>query len=568
MFRFIALISAFLLCNSLFAQKNVYQFSHLDISNGLSDNQVNAIFKDSKGFMWFGTMAGLNRYDGHEFKVFKHSSKDSSSVQDGITDIFEGPGKQLWIISNGGFSIYNPSTENFERFQDKHFKKYKLPGGYLKAINTDNKGRFYFYIENQGIFCYDSKSKTTIKYVHKSDVPNSLYSDQISDFIDDLKGNLWVIYTDGVIDKLNLRNRSVTKRYLAVKKGLGGQVNSFNLNYDSEGNIFIYSRGNPFGLYCLSVSNDRFTYFGKKQDHSGLSSNNVSRIIEGEDGNIWIGTDHGGINILDKQTHRFTYILSKENDVRGLSDNSIGALYKDNNGIVWAGTYKRGICYYHKSIYKFPLNQSLTGKNVLNEDVNSFAEDSKGNLWIGTNGTGLLYLNRTTGEIKRYRNNPASSNSLSSDIVISLKIDRSGVLWIGTYLGGLDCFDGKKFTNFKHTTDPSSISDNRIYALLEDASNRLWIATLTGGLDLLDRGNGKFKHFNPSVKNTLNAYVVSCLYEDRNKNILVGTTAGVSILDGKTSRFRHLKNNSKDTNSLLQGVVTSITEDSRGGGSG
>jgi signal transduction histidine kinase/ligand-binding sensor domain-containing protein/DNA-binding response OmpR family regulator len=565
MYRFFALIFVSILCNSLFAQENVYQFSHLNIANGLSDNQVNAIFKDRKGFMWFGTLSGLNRYDGHEFKIFKHNSKDSSSIPDGyIVDIFEGPEKELWIASGGGFSIYNPLTEKFESFQDKHFIKYKIPKGYLRGVKTNSSGKLYFQIENLGIFCYDPKANATIRYGHQKGVPNSLYADQISDFIDDEKGNLWVIYTSGVLDKFNLKNRRVTNRYFAINKRFGEQVNSFNLNRDGEGNIFIYSRGNPFGLYYLNAASDQFSYFGKKQDHSGLSSNNVSKVIEGSDGKIWIGTDHGGINILDKNTHRLTYILSKEDDPKGLIDNSVAALYKDNNGIVWVGTYKKGISYYHKSIYKFPLNQYLTGKNALNEDVNSFAEDNKGNLWIGTNGDGLLYLNRSTGEIKRYRNNPASSNSLSSDIVISLKVDHSGILWIGTYLGGLDSFDGQKFTNFKHTADPSSISDNRIYALLEDSANRLWVGTLNGGLNLLDRNTGKFKHFNPSVKNTLNAYVVTCLYEDRNKNILVGTTAGVNILDAKTAKFSYLKNNNRDTNSLIQGVVNSIANDSRG----
>ncbi|NRF37791.1 hybrid sensor histidine kinase/response regulator transcription factor [Pedobacter foliorum] len=565
MFRFLALISAFLLCNSLFAQENVYQFSHLDISDGLSDNQVNAIYKDHRGFMWFGTMAGLSRYDGYEFKVFKHNSKDSTSLPNSyIVNIFEGPEKKIWIKSNRGFSIYDPLTERFERFQDKHFKKYKIPGGYLKEIKTDNRGRFYFYIENQGIFCYDAIRDTTTGYVDKSDAPHSLDAGQISDFIDDLKGNLWVIYTNGVLDKFNLKKRKVTNRYFTVKDHLGAQQNSFNLNHDTEGNIFIYSAGNLSGLYYLNVASDKFRYFGKKQDHSGLSSNNVSQVVEGADGNIWIGTDHGGINILDKRTNKITYILSKENDLRGLNDNSVAGLYKDNNGIIWIGTFKKGISYYHKDIYKFPRNNYLTGNNVIHKDINSFVEDKQGNLWIGTNGTGLMYLNRKTGEIKTYRNQPGNDNSLSSDVVISLCVDHLGTLWIGTYLGGLDSFDGQKFSHFKYTADPSGISDNRIYALLEDSSNRLWIGTLNGGLDLFDRNTKKFKHFNPSVENTLNAYGISCIYEDKNKNIWIGTTAGLSILDHRTGKFKQLVNDRKNSNSLIQNDVNSIVEDRRG----
>ncbi|TBO40463.1 hybrid sensor histidine kinase/response regulator [Pedobacter kyonggii] len=565
MFRVLILVSTFLLCNSLFAQEGLYQFSHLDIANGLSDNQVKAIYKDHKGFMWFGTQAGLNRYDGHEFRVFKHNIKDSTSIPDDyVLKIFEGPEKQLWIKSGSGFSIYNPLTEKFEPFQDKHLKKYKIPGGYLKDIQTNNKGKYYFHLENQGIFCYDAKSNTTTRYTHKNGIVNSLYANEISYFLDDQKGNLWVIYTNGVLDKVNLKEQRVTNRYFAINKRFGDQLSDFHLSNDSGGNIFIYNMSNPFGLYYLNEKSNTFRYFGKKPDHSGLSSNNVSSIIEGDDGNIWIGTDHGGINILNKLTYKISYILSKEDDPRGLKQNSIVDLYKDNNGIIWIGTFKKGICYYHKSIFKFPRNEYLTGKNAIYKDVNSFAEDSKGNLWIGTNGTGLLYLNRSTGEITAYRNNPANNNSLSSDIVVSLYIDHSGILWIGTYLGGLNSFDGTKFTHYKHTTDPSSLSDNRIYALLEDSSNRLWVGTLSNGLDLFDRNTKTFRHFNSTVKNTLNSNIINCLYEDKLKRIWIGTTRGVSMLDTKTFKFTHLINNSKDPNSLVSGNVHSIIEDGRG----
>lgn len=565
MSRFLALICAFVLGNSVFAQKDVYQFSHLDISNGLSDNQVNAIYKDHKGFMWFGTLAGLCRYDGYEFKAFKHNSKDSASIPDGyIVNLFEGPKRQLWVKSGTGFGIYDHLTGKIERFSDKHFKKYQIPGGYLRDIKTDNGRSLYFYIVNEGIFRYDSKTGFTVRYAHRPGILNSLYPDQISDFVDDLKGNLWIIYDNGILDKFNLKQQQVTNRYFEVNKRFGTLQNSYSLSRDAEGNIFIYSMRNPFGLYYLNASNNTFSFFSKKEDHSGLSSNSVTQVIQNDDGNIWIATDHGGINVLDKRTHKLTYILSKESEPRDLKDNSISALYKDNNGIIWIGTYKKGISYYHQSLYKFPRNNLLTGNNAIHKDVNAFAEDSQGNLWVGTNGAGLSYLNRKTGEIRTYRNNPANDNSLSSDIVVSLLVDHTGVLWIGTYLGGLDSFDGKTFRHYKPTINPFSISDNRIYALLEDSSNRLWIGTLNGGLDLFDRSTGKFRHFNPSVENTLNAYVVSCLYEDKNKNIWIGTTAGVSVLNPKTFRFKNLQNDSKDSNSLIQNNIHSIVEDARG----
>jgi len=563
MFRVLVFICTLLLCKSLLAQEDSYQFSHLDISNGLSDNQVNAIYKDRKGFMWFGTMAGLNRYDGHEFKVFKHDSRDSTSISDDyINSIFEGPDKKIWIYNSAGINIYDPSAEKFERFQDKHFARYKIPGGYLRNIKTDNKGKYYFHIDRQGIFCYDKKSNTTTKYAPKKGVANSLSSHSIADFVVDNKGNLWVIYTDGVLDKFNLRQQKVTNRYFEVNKRFKYE-DYYSLRHDSKGNVFIFSTAVPFGLYYLNAANNTFKYFGTKPDHSGLSSNNVSSVIEGGDGNIWIGTDHGGINILDLQTFKFKYIFAKEDDPRGLKQNSIGALYCDDNGIVWVGTMKKGVSYYHKSIFTFPRNQYLTGKNVVYKDVNTFAEDRSGNLWIGTNGSGLLYLNRSTGEIKVFRNDPSNANSISSDIIVSLCIDHRGVLWIGTYLGGLNSFDGKTFTRYRHSSDPSSLADDRVYAVLEDDFKRLWVGTLSGGLNLLERPGKSFRRFNPSVKNTLNSYVVTTLAKDRNRNVWIGTTNGVSVLS-PNGKFTYYLSDSRDTNSLVHSSINSILEDSRG----
>ncbi|HMG69298.1 MAG TPA: two-component regulator propeller domain-containing protein, partial [Chitinophagaceae bacterium] len=97
-------------------QKIHFQFSRLDISKGLSNNQVNSFFKDQKGFLWVGTMSGLNRYDGYQFKVFRHDLRDTTTLSDDfINGITEGPGDKLWIQTRNGFNIYDPVTEKFDR---------------------------------------------------------------------------------------------------------------------------------------------------------------------------------------------------------------------------------------------------------------------------------------------------------------------------------------------------------------------------------------------------------------------------------------------------------------------
>src|SRR5689334_6398784 len=113
----------FLAC-AVFSQSGQYQFSHLDISQGLSHNQINCILKDEKGFMWFGTMSGLNRYDGYNFKVFRHKISDSTSlIDDYISYIFQGPGGKLWLDTRSGQDIYDPTTEKFNSNTNEYLKK-------------------------------------------------------------------------------------------------------------------------------------------------------------------------------------------------------------------------------------------------------------------------------------------------------------------------------------------------------------------------------------------------------------------------------------------------------------
>jgi ligand-binding sensor domain-containing protein len=136
-------------------QQNQYPFTRIDIRNGISHNQVNAIFKDSKGFMWFGTVAGLNRYDGYKFKVFRHDLRDSTSLSDdGVTRIIAGPEGKLWIESRNGFNIFNPETETFNRKPGVVLQQLSIPGLPLVDIVKDARNNYWFIHSSQGLFKY------------------------------------------------------------------------------------------------------------------------------------------------------------------------------------------------------------------------------------------------------------------------------------------------------------------------------------------------------------------------------------------------------------------------------
>lgn len=544
-----------------------YQFSHLDISNGLSHNQVTAIFKDSKGFMWFGTMTGLNRYDGFKFKIFKHNLRDSTSISDDfIEGIQEGPDKKLWIRTRNGFNIYDPETERFNHDIEGYLRTIGVTAVGLSSIKKDKSGNFWFVNTNVGIFRYNPITKKAIHFKSERNDPQTLHSNAVSNISEDSKGDFWVIYTNGVIDKIDSRINKVSYRCDLLKKQQSGGSINYTLSIDRQNDLWIYHNASDIGVYLFNPQTKQLKHFSRQSSTSKLKSNIVNNIIQDDTGMIWIATDHGGVNLLDKKTFKIKYLVNSEDDKKSVGQNSIVSMFKDNSGIIWIGTYKRGLSYYHQNIIKFPLvRHHSSDKNSLPfEDVNRFVEDAKGNLWIGTNGGGLIYFDRKANKFSQYKHSNTNPNSLSNDVIVSLCIDRDQKLWIGTYFGGLDCFDGKNFTNYRHNaSDSTSISDDRVWEIFEDSERNLWIGTLTGGLNRFDREKKIFHRYKMGV-NSVQSLYTSAISEDKNGNIWLGSSNGIDVLERKKNRFRNYAHNDGISSSLIHNNVSNMLIDSRG----
>ncbi|MBB3053780.1 hybrid sensor histidine kinase/response regulator transcription factor [Mucilaginibacter gotjawali] len=550
---------------NVFAQSNQYQFSRLNISNGLSHNQVNCIFKDSQGFMWFGTASGLNRYDGYTFKVFKHDDNDKNSINnDFINDIFEGPDSKLWVSTRGGWCYYDPETGQFNADVPAMFRSLKLPVyPAVSKIVANGKGDFWFVCPDSGLYHYNALNKKTIRYRHDVNSRSALCSNSISDITLDVKGNIWLAYKGGMVEMLDVKLDKITYRTDIFYKTNDDKSLDYVITVDRDNDLWLYSFSADQGIYYYSPSAGIFKHIDKESAGAKLKSNVVSTIVQADDGLIWIATDHGGINLIDKKGFKITYLLNRPDDAKSLGENSVG-LYKDNIGIMWVRTFKEGVSYYHKSIIRFPLYRHFASDpgSLSFEDVDKFAEEKNGNLWIGTNGGGLIYFDRKTGKFTQYKHDASNENSLSSDIIVGLCIDHEQKLWIGTYFGGLDCFDGKTFTHHKHDDKvATSIADDRVWSILEDSSNRLWIGTFNGGLEIFDRSKKIFYH--PFNQTDIRCPYVSSIVEDKRKNIWIGGYFGVDKILKNERRVIHYTR-SNNANSLIGNNVSSITQDSRG----
>ena len=158
--RFFIWIVLLLQVLSVFAQSDHYSFYKLDNYRGLSHNQVNAILKDQDGFLWFGTVSGLNRYDGYSYRVFRKNYNDSSSLLDNsVQSLYELPDAKMWVNTTGGTCIYNSHTEKFDADYYGYLQSLGLPSGPISNVIKGHNGRYWFLYDNLDLYLYSGKGK-------------------------------------------------------------------------------------------------------------------------------------------------------------------------------------------------------------------------------------------------------------------------------------------------------------------------------------------------------------------------------------------------------------------------
>jgi len=545
-------------------------FTNIDNTKGLSNHRIQAIIKDRQGFMWFGTINGLNKYDGYNFKVFLHNPDDTNSISNNAVNfLFEDMEGKIWVQAAFNYNlpgvemnIYNPENETFSHDHKLFHKGISKQNN--RKILMDHYNNMWFVSIN-GLFRYSYKDDSVIHLHHIIDDNTSLVSNSMSDLKSDSKGYLWAIDTLGILQKID----PVTLKVVFKLSDLNLPNSIYWLFIDSEDDIWIHRTNRGGGIIQYSPSTNSIKRFTQGKYGESLNNEYILNITQDYDGRLWFGADHGGINLYDKNTGKFEYLLNNPLNNKSICQNSPRTVYKDDNGIIWIGTFKKGISYYHKNLYKFqlfknnPENKLSLGYN----DVLKFIEDKNGNLWIGTDGGGLIYFDRKKNIFKSYVHDPNDPASISSDIVIDMCIDHKGRLWLGTYYGGLNYFDGKTFHHFRHNANNhESIADDRIWDIFEDPDHMLWLGTLLAGVDIFNPETGKVsQHLYPRLDNkSVGALSVFTIIEDHKKDLWLATSQGVDYYDRKSGLFTHYTSDPNNSNSLSSQLIYDVIEDSRG----
>jgi signal transduction histidine kinase/ligand-binding sensor domain-containing protein/DNA-binding response OmpR family regulator len=518
--------------------------------------------------MWFGTISGLNRFDGYTLKVFRNDPRDPHSIiNDDIIAISEDHEGKLWLYTNGGMDIFDPATESFLHTGYDLLHSLSIPGGMIRDIKKDKYGNYWYVHTTEGLYQFNPRTGMTKKVRHHKPVHNLSASDEITAVNEDNEGKFWIIHRDGTIVSLDPLTTEVLNETTILRTVIQDSLRDYGFIVDSDKELWAYAKDTDQGVFRIDTKTGKLQQIDKTSTGFKLNTDIVRGVIEDNNGLIWVATDHGGVNLIDKKRGTVRYILHHQEDKNSLGQNSINVTYKDNQGIIWIGTFKSGVSFYHPDMIRFPLyRHHLEGEGSLPfDDVNAFAEDDKGNLWIGTNGGGLIYFDRSKNSFKQFLHDPKDPNSLSNNVIVCLFIDHTNKLWIGTYFGGLNCYDDKKFTRYQHDlSNPHSLADNNVWEIYEDRYHALWIGTISRGVDRMDREKGIFEHFPQDAANSVHTSYVPEFEEDADGNLWIGTGYGIDIYNYQTKTFQHILSEASNPSSLSNNSVMSMLRDSRG----
>ena len=570
------------------------RISHVSTRDGLSQTRVSQIVQDDKGFMWFGTQYGLNRYDGYEFRLYVHDPETLDSLSGAfVFSLFKDRSGDLWVGCNQALDRFDPRTE--------HFTHYKIDGAATLGlhatvvhISQDNEGLLWL-ATGDGLHRLDPATGQIVHFRNDPADPGSLSTNDVKWSGEDREGRFWVGTANG-LDEFNRQDGKVI-RHIALPDP--EQVGFFE---DRKGAFWIvHASGTGLALYD-AVNNTVIPYSFYPDDPAANTLTGIMGVVEDDSGDLWLGSPGMGLLRFDGSRRRMEWFRNQPYDSHSIGENKVIALFRDRNGGIWAGLHATGIAHFSTHSFRFEAfkhdpadpnsltldfvnavfednNHTLwigndiginridrnTGKRTLvpagfsrNPMVISIAQDQMGWMWFGTYADGLRSLDPQSGNYRTYRHSPSDAASLSNNEVHRIFVDHQGTVWVATD-DGLDRLDRTTGTFQTYKVQTSNRRRQRIASIAEDSSGRLWLGTAESGLLRFDPISGDFTIYraDPEHPEGLRDNTVQNVYVDKADVIWAGTQNGLNRLDPKTGRFT-----AYDTRNGLPGnTVSCIRED-------
>lgn len=601
----------------------ILSFDHYSSNNGLPQNSVLAIMQDDLGFLWMGTDDGLSRFDGYNFKTFKHSSDNPHSINNNvIRSISKDPNGYLWIgTEGGGINLFDPKTEYFFKFPLEFNESSGRFANKISSTYLDSKNRLWVGTQNDGVIMVSGFETgyvndlalyaSTLHIQHFSRRNSALLDNKIWSTSEDKNGHIYIgtleegafLIPNGSdkIEPLSFfrdQNLNAVKSFFESSTGdfwvgtekngvwrkLAGQskftafdlsslpsistnqeLNITSFEEDSFGNILIGTLGH--GLVSFNQQRGSLMHYqDDPMESKSLKGNSVYTIFKDNNEQIWLGMYSGeGLNKINSNQQSFTHYKFDPRENRGLSGRMVKSIFMDQEDNLWIGLFNGGM-------NVLPANEKtflyFTSKNsfLAHDNVQVIYQSKNGEIWIGSDGGGITVHNPKTKKSKYLKHISGQKNSLSKNEVWAITEDNNGIFWIGTANGGgLNKYNphtGHFETFIAGNETYKTPSFNDIRSLLVDSKNNLWIGTYGGGLNKLNLSTGTFEYFqSQKEQNTISHDIITSILEDRNGFIWVGT------FGGGLNKINPLSNEIiiyREKDGLPSDVIKAILEDDAG----
>ncbi len=556
-------ISAILCLPIAKAQPPNLSFNNYSTRQGLSSGSIYDILKDSFGFIWLATEEGLNRFDGMNFKVYRHNPASPKSLRvNHIVALYESGDGNIWIGTNGGgLSFYDRRKDSILNYEDK---KGRQMGTAITSINGDNNGNIWV-TSFGGIYILNPKTSELVEYSKYEMLVKMLIGKVSLCFKQDKKKRVWIGTDNGLymFNPLDNRVSIFTNREIDNGSPTGSAVNK--IIEDQLGNLWFAAYG---GVSKLEPDGKSFKNYNHKTTPR-LSSNLVFTLDADSRNRIWIGTDEG-LDILDVAANTITNHVPDKRNARSLSSRSIRSIFIDRQGNYWIGTYRGGLNKYDENFNYFKLKEynAFDPYGLRAPIVTSFAE-YKNSVFIGTDGGGVQLYNRSTDLLDYVKLPFAVKNDKHDLSILYLEMTKANQLWIGTFSNGLFRYDPATGAAINYTkgTAISSINHNDIFCIKEDQHGNIWLGTNGGGINVIRHGSNQVDKYvsdasKPFDSTSPASNFIRSFEEDKAGNIWVGTIgAGISVFNPVSNKFSYFN---KANSGLPSDYVISIKQDSKG----
>ena len=535
---------------------NNINFKNITSEDGLSQGTVETIIQDDQGYIWLGTNDGLCRYNGYEFKIYKHDEELENSITNNyIVDIKQDNLGNIWVGTANGLSKIDTKTDLITNYnmndEEKSLSHYNI-GDILITKSGD-----VLVGTSDGLNIYNEKKDEFYRIFNKD---SDLSSQFIRSLAEDENQNIWVATNNG-IDKIDIKNN---KNIISFKTGHGkfdiSENDIYVVRYDPKG--YIWAGALKEGLNRIDINtNEVKQYKNDDRDEKSLPGNYVKDILRDSSGNLWVGTDNG-LAKYNEQTENFATYKNKIYDKTSLVNDEVFSIQEDESGLIWVGTYA-GISMFDPNTNIEHYKKDPFDENSISDNsIHGIYEDKDGLLWVGTNSKGVNVINRKNYNVKHL--NKTSKDYPISDDNINDIVGIDNKIFIATKNGLNEVDKDLKTINIYNTED--GICNNNITALFADSKKNVWIGT-ANGISVLNTNTNEIIDITDILTNhNIEDQYIKVIYEDSKGNYWVGCfiDGGLVKIDPNKRTIENYRNKKEDKTSISSNNIRSIVEDKNG----